>query len=455
MTPRPSRPDRPDSPQNGSDRWKLAGFLLVVAYLMLGFIYSVIQPPTAPPDETANMRYIGFLVTEHRLPHWEAQGGGEGGYEAQHPPLSYLVGSIPYTVASGVGESYRWLATRLTVLVCGLLLFVIVPPLGRRLFPGDPLSAFTLTATVVLMPHSLMYLTFANPDGFCLIIAAAALAVAVRIYGDTTTHPALPWLAGALSAVASIVKLTVAPVLVLLLAAQWLRPAQTASNRWRKLGIIGGLWAVGGAWWYVRNLVLYGSPFIHTKATMGPATDYLDRNSLFHVFAVGVTDTYLSIWAQIGWFPAGPATKLLYGLITLFVVLAIAGFALRKRSAVAAQPLAPALRFAVIASVAILLFTLMGQQIAYWFVDAGWQAGGRYVLTALPELSVLLVLGLRSLPPPAFARIAQSGWMALLLILNLLSANTIISDLVPRDYPGWRIFEFPTQATNPQETPVP
>ena len=449
-----SRPSRPDSPPTGSDRWKLAGFLLIVAYLMLGFIYSVIQPPTAPPDETANMRYIGFLVTEHRLPHWEERGGGEGGYEAQHPPLSYLVESVPYTVASGASESYRWLATRLTVLACGLLLFVIVPPLGRRLFPGDPLSQFTLTATIVLMPHSLMYLTFANPDGFCLIIAAAALATAVRIYGDANEHPALPWLAGLLSAVASVVKLTVAPVLVLLLAAQWLRPGQKTSDRWRKLGIIAGLWAVGGAWWYVRNLVLYGSPFIHTKATMGPATDYLDRNSLFHTLAVGITDTYLSIWAQLGWFPNGGAGNFLYVLISLFVVLAIAGFVLRKRSAEAAQPLAPALRFAVVASVAILLFTLLGQQMAYLFVDAGWQAGGRYLLTALPELAVLLVLGLRSLTP-TFARIAQSGWITLLLVLNLLSANTIISDLVPRDFPGWRMFEFPAQATPTQETPAP
>ena len=452
MTPRPSRPE---SPQTGSDRWKLAGFLLVVTYLMLGFIYSVIQPPTAPPDETANMRYIGFLTTEHRLPHWEERGGGEGGYEAQHPPLTYLLETIPYTIVSGAGESYRWLATRLTVLLCGLLLFVIVPPLGRRLFPGDPLSQFTLTTTIVLMPHSLMYLTFANPDGFCLIIAAAALAVAVRIYGDTTEHSALPWLAGLLSAVASMVKLTVAPVFLLLLAAQWLRPGQAASDRWRKMGIIGGVWAVGGAWWYVRNIVLYGSPFIHTKATMGPGVDYLALNGASHVLAVGAADTYLSIWAQLGWFPAGAAGNLLYGLISLFVLLAIAGFVLRKRSIPATQTPAPALRFTVIASVAILLFTLLGQQIAYLFVDAGWQAGGRYLLTALPELGVLMVLGLRSLPSPLFARITQGGWIALLLVLNLLSANTIISDLVPRDFPGWRMFEFPTQAANTEETPAP
>src|SRR5690348_152548 len=102
---------RPDVTQNGSDRWKLASLLLVITYLMLGFIYCVIQPPTAPPDETANMQYVQFLLKEQRLPRWAEIGGGEGGYEAQHPPLSYLLEAIPYTAAAGSGESYRWLAT--------------------------------------------------------------------------------------------------------------------------------------------------------------------------------------------------------------------------------------------------------------------------------------------------------------------------------------------------------
>jgi hypothetical protein len=437
---------RPQPPQNGSDRWKLASLLLVVTYLMLGFIYCVIQPPTAPPDETANMQYVQFLIREHRLPRWEEIGGGEGGYEAQHPPLSYLVEAIPYSAAAAAQESYRWLATRLTVLLFGLTLFAIVPPLGRRLFPGDPLSAFTLTATVVLMPHSLMYLTFANPDGFCLLIAAAALTTAVRIYSDAEEHLLLPWVAGILSAAASIVKLTVAPVLLLLLAAQWLRPGQAASDRWRKLAIIIGLWAVGGAWWYVRNIALYGTPFIHTKATMGPGMDYIAQNGALRVGAVGALETYMSIWAQRGWFPAGTGEIILYSLVTLFVCLAAAGLFLRRRSQQVGLP-APnlALRFAVSASVSILLFTLVSQQIAYWFVDAGWNAGGRYILTALPEIAVLLVLGLRSLKPLVLARTAMGGWILLLLVMNLISANTIISDLVPRDYPGWQMFEFPAQ----------
>ncbi|MBC8101721.1 MAG: hypothetical protein H7Z41_03945 [Cytophagales bacterium] len=445
------------TPANPSDRWQLAAFLLVVAYLMLGFIYCVIQPPTAPPDETANLQYIRFLVDQRRLPHWEENGGGEGGYEAQHPPLTYLIEAVPYAASEGAGESYRWLAARLTVLVIGLALFAVLPPLARRLFPRDPLAAFALTATVVLMPHSLMYLTFANPDAFCLLLAAAALLVAVRIYSDAAEHPLLPWVAGLLSAVASLVKLTVAPILFLFLLAQWLRPDQKAAERWQKVCIISGVWLAGGAWWYVRNLVLYGKPFIHTKATMGPGLEYAALNGgPLRVAAVGASETYLSIWAQRGWFPAGTGESVLYCLVTLFVLLAGVGFFLRRRRSTS-SPQAPdtALRFATAASVVILTFTLVSQQIAYLFVDAGWNAGGRYLLTALPEIAVLLVLGLRSLVPPALARAALGGWVALLVVMNLISANTIISALVPRDYPGWQMFDFPRQASPPDGAAAP
>jgi hypothetical protein len=174
--------------------------------------------------------------------------------------------------------------------------------------------------------------------------------------------------------------------------------------------------------------------------------DYIAQNGALRVGAVGALETYMSIWAQRGWFPAGTGEIILYSLITLFVCLAAAGLFLRRHSQrEGTRAPNPALRFAVIASVSILLFTLISQQIAYWFVDAGWNAGGRYILTALPEIAVLLVLGLRSLKPLVLARTAMGGWILLLLVMNLISANTIISDLVPRDYPGWQMFEFPAQ----------
>lgn len=37
------------------------------------------------------MQYVQCLAEHHRLPFFEPKGGGQGGYEAQHPPLYYAL----------------------------------------------------------------------------------------------------------------------------------------------------------------------------------------------------------------------------------------------------------------------------------------------------------------------------------------------------------------------------
>src|SRR5688572_10028237 len=95
-----------------NDRWRLAWALLGVVYLMLGFLYSVIQPPTALPDEAAHMQYVRFLAEERRFPLWSPSGASEAGYETQHPPLAYSLQAVPYAAASALPENMRWHVVR-------------------------------------------------------------------------------------------------------------------------------------------------------------------------------------------------------------------------------------------------------------------------------------------------------------------------------------------------------
>ena len=91
--------------QTSTDRWKLAWLLLAVFYLLFGFLYSVIQPPTALPDEGANMQYVQYLGTQGHLPVWEPSGQGAGGYETQHPPLAYTLQALVWRGAGGLPDN--------------------------------------------------------------------------------------------------------------------------------------------------------------------------------------------------------------------------------------------------------------------------------------------------------------------------------------------------------------
>ena len=151
--------------QAPTDRWKIAWLLLAVFYLFFGFLYSVIQPPTALPDEGANMQYVQFLGTQGRLPVWQPSGQGAGGYETQHPPLAYTLQAVVWRAAGGLPDNLRWHVVRWFMVALGLCLLPITARLGRHLFPDSALTRFTLAATIQLLPLSLLYLCHANPDG--------------------------------------------------------------------------------------------------------------------------------------------------------------------------------------------------------------------------------------------------------------------------------------------------
>ena len=424
----------PPTPPASSDRWKLAWLLLGVFYLFFGFVFSVIQPPTAAPDEGANVQYVRFLSEHHRFPLWEASGGGEGGYETQHPPLAYGLQALVWSAGGALPENVRWHVVRWFMVGFGLLLLPITARLGRRLFPEDALARFTLAATIQIMPLSLLYLCHANPDGVGLIVSALSLGLAVRIYGDADEPAWLPWLAGGVAALAALTKLSVAPVGLVLLAAQLLRPGQARADRLRRVGALLAVWLVGAGWWYARNVLLYGQPFVHTAGRLGTGLGLADRMGLGRTAWFTLSETYLSAWAQRGWFPEA-LEPVFDALLILLPLLALSGLVLRRRA-----PGPP--RFVLWACACLLAFVFVSQQIAFWTVDVELNAGGRYLLATLPAVAVLLAAGISRLGPRVSAG-AFSGWLLLLLGMNAASAYNVVNVLTPHYFPGWRPFEMP------------
>ncbi len=433
--------DRPAPPP--TDRWQLAWLLLGVFYLLFGLLYSVIQPPTALPDEGANMQYVRFLGTQSRLPVWEPSGGGAGGYETQHPPLAYALQALAWRAAAGLPDNLRWHAVRWFMVLLGLGLLPVTARLGRRLFPDDPPARFTLAATVQLLPLSLLYLCHANPDGVGLLLSALGLLLAARIYGDPGEGEAgrLPWLAGAVGALAALAKLSVLPVLPVLLAAQAMRPDTPARARRARVAVILGVALVGSGWWYVRNLLLYGQVFIHTAGRLGTGLDLGARAGYGYAAKLTLTETFWSAWAQRGWFPPS-LEPLLDGGVALMVLLALAGFLFVRRPADAGGAGSGPSPFLLRLCFFWLLFVFVSQQVAFWTVDVELNAGGRYLLAALPATATLLVAGVRRLGPRP-ARAAFPAWLALLLAMNVASAYNIVNVLVPHYFPGWKMLEFP------------
>jgi len=128
---------------------RLAWIGLLVLVFAAGMLYSLVQPLGLSPDESAHARYIRFIASHGRLPHWKYIGGGEAGYEGQHPPLYYAAGAAVYRLAGGLPENWRWQVLRWFTLALGMALIWIARGFFLDYFRGSHWPALAATAALV------------------------------------------------------------------------------------------------------------------------------------------------------------------------------------------------------------------------------------------------------------------------------------------------------------------
>jgi hypothetical protein len=437
-------PSRPSVP-----RW--AWTLLLAVCLLLALTYSIIQPLGRCPDELAHVQYVQFLANEGRLPYWQAHGGGEAGYEAQHPPLYYAIMAVVYKAATPLEERWRWHVLRwATILLLGLPMFAISRRFFSEALTASPCLPFVATASVMLMPLVQLYTCHTNPDGLAMVWMTLALylswrAAARRIAADAEAV-AIPWQEGLwlglVAGLAALTKLSAAPALFVALAGQLYGGIRR--EHWRPLAATIATFLAVCGWYYARNAFLYGTPFIHTQGLMGTGLEAAMRTSFWQFAWLTWRNTYLSSWAQIGWFPPGFWNTLLYGVVVAMSLLALAGLVRQKRLRQQAdlqgerEPLRRALNLSGLA----LALVFLGHQWAYWTMDVEFNAGGRYILVAMAGLVLLLLVGVRLCLGQA-ARPVFRGWLVALLVMNQVSVWCIWAVLNPRYAPGWQVFHFP------------
>ncbi len=421
----------------------LPWLLLCIAFIAFAFLYSVINPLNALPDEGANMQYVSFLATHSRLPIWSLTGDSEGGYETQHPPLSFFYASIPFRLASFLPLNIQWEVARWSFVALGLVMLILLNGLSKVLFPGKPLQQVVFAATVALMPLSLMTLAHVNPDGFGLVISCAGLWACVAIYESKVEPKMLPVVGGLVAGLAALTKLSVLPIAAAILIAQLLRK-EPKPEKTRNTATIIVVAAVVSGWYYVRSLILYHSLFIHTKYANDTGI-HLGHSAGYGLMALfTLRETYLSTWAQRGWFPY--ELDITYAVVIgVVILLSIVG--LNRKQEVAADVTdadADTLasdKFRIRLCVGIVAALLLAQQLMFWFEDTQLNAGGRYLLIAMPAIAYIIVRGISSLGATP-SKVILSLWVLVILSMNIVAANRIVNVLTPRYFPGWQMFQF-------------
>lgn len=408
--------------------------------MIVGFVFSIIQPLGGPGDENAHVHYVQFLANTHRLPIWQPNGGGEADYESQHPPLYYAMAAVVYKISGGIAENWRWHVLRWFSLILGAALFLVARKFFLEYFRGQFAPAFAATATFMLTPLTIMHISYINVDILSVLMCSVILLMCLRMVRRTVTIPDRVILSLALG-FGMITKFTVIGTLPMIIFAHF-RDSHVDIERAREQRMVRFLYTVLGAvaisgWWYARNSYLYKTPFIHTTGRFGSGLQLAEITGQgMHLLMLTLRETYLSIWAQRGWLHPGPLEISVYAILTVLLSISayqgISSLCSRKGKSIVSDPgnWMAGLFFASL---------VIGHQMQVWMVDYEFNAGGRYLLNGFMALLALIFAGLYKTKART---ILLLHFIAVALIMDAISAHRIWTVLNPQYAPGWHIFQF-------------
>jgi 4-amino-4-deoxy-L-arabinose transferase-like glycosyltransferase len=438
-------------------RWSLA--LIVAGYLVLGVIYSLVNPIFESPDEALNYANIRFFVEERSLPVLEPDEVSK----AHHPPLYYALGAlVTFWVPSEnfdaivARENPFWapqlepgidnknlylhdpalegfqdtalgvLLVRWLSLLMGAGTILCVCGTSRELFPQRWQLAVGSAALVAFNPMFLFINTSVHDDPLANLVAAGVLYVTARLLMRGATGQRAIVL-GVLVGIAGLTKLTcllVVPTAVLALLYCSLVDQGRAGWRdaVRLLGIVVVMALLIGGWWFVRNVLLYGEPtsMVQQTGVWGVRENAPDLVAAIRELGF----THDSFWGVFGYGQI-PMPSWTYGLVRLLGVVALGGlvlFGARRWVGRASWSLPPA----VLLILASALLVVAVANFARMTVSAAADFG-RYWFVSLAVLASLCALGLNEW----FGRVSFWPTFGLVGLLFALAIFALVGVLWP------------------------
>jgi 4-amino-4-deoxy-L-arabinose transferase-like glycosyltransferase len=312
----------------------------------------------------------------------------------QHPPLYYAVeagllhlvpgsGSLPY-------DRQVWLLR-----LFSLLLVVPLPLLcwaAANRLTGQPRVGVIAAAVPVAIPGLARLAGSVNNDNLLTLLSAVLLYLLVRVVtGDLSVRTG--GLVGAVTALALLAKgfALVLPLVVgVAYVVAWLRERRVV---WRPL-LAAVLLTALGAWWWVRNEVLYGTVQpsgvgpVWSKIIAGPARPGGRPEAFVHGFFHGFL---LRLWSEIG-LPDRPNLPpwMNYGWLVLVLVGAVAAVLFGLRGERWSRAAGLMLAMPLVLTTGVVFAGALG---AYLYNQRYAGIQGRYVYGAILGMATLAAWG--------------------------------------------------------------
>jgi len=238
-------------------RWGVLGAWLLLIVHNLPKI-----PPDIGFDPAGHLAYIETIRREHRLPL------ATDGWQMFQSPLYYLIAASWLSLGSRLLDvQHLDAALRLLSLLCGMAQVEIVYRTLRCVMPGrQDLQALGVVLGGLLPMNLYMSHYLGNePMAGALGAATVGLTLAAWYGGEVCRSPRRMLLLGGVWGLALLTKATAVllagPLAVWLIAMGWQR-GEPGARILRSLGCVFGAATAVSGWYYARNWILLGKPFV-------------------------------------------------------------------------------------------------------------------------------------------------------------------------------------------------
>lgn len=380
----------------GATAWFLL-FGTVAAFVTHAFTFF--------PDSRQHHHYIEVLLSGH-LPRLTATKINQ---EEHQPPLYYLTG-MPWVKLGEMlgGVEGGVLAVRLWTLLLGSCVITVTSLLARQLSPTSKYIPGLAAVLVGLSPQFFVMSAEVNNDALASLLGSFILLALVRLL--IGWKPTSRWniLLGVLSAAAFLTKMSLWPLVVILLATAVIKQ----ERRWSTFGQLLGLLVVVGGWWLGRNTLLYGEPTALQKQKEYFYT--IQHQSFLTLSGLWTWTTLLfeTYWARWRHFTAGLhyQTYVALKVATVLSMLGLATFVLTQWRKLQAN-----LRQAYLGLAACFFVIVLG---VFSYNLNFYQPQGRYLWPAQAAIAFFLALGFDTLVPDRF-----KSWMAGAVFIGFVLFN--------------------------------
>jgi hypothetical protein len=440
---------------------RLGAVAVVLGHVALAAAYSRATPAGEGPDEPGHIAYVEYLGSEKRLPLREGVAPALA-QQAKHPPLYYAAAAVwiapfdfegllffpnpqlsmsrdgprPATVHRHTADeqppmAHRYQAVRalrLLSVMLGAITVAATFSLSRAVFRGSTGLPVAAAAATAFLPQFLFMHGVANNDVLANTLAAVAMVVAVRVVQRGARATDLTLL-GVTLGLGLMTKLTLIPQVIVgcvavALAGRLQRvPKEGAESlgvrQSRRLVVRAAVFAglpmlALAGWWFLRNLFL-GDDLLGWQGFEESAAA-LSRRVPLSVDLPGYFNLqFKSFVGMFGWLTA-PLPQAMYWIAAGVAVAAACGLIVFAARPTVRRGVGPEKRGLALCWVSVILVYAMVFRLAFDFDLV--VAQGRYLFTALPAFSVLVVLGLSRLVPPTVRDRAMMGFAAAWLVIG-------------------------------------